>query len=516
MAKIMFIKPLLETDATWEMVRTSSYLGMWFLSSHLKQKGHEVKYLDEVVRNNGLNNSNLFLTKLAKNSYFEEKLDISLEEYRRIKNTFFENNSPKDFVKKYTAFKNNEIVRTIAKTGNQPEKTLLEIEKFKPDFIGISLIASTNYRAATQLGRLIKEKYPNIKLFFGGQHFEKMSKQFLKDNTYVDYIIVGDAINVIDSLIEGKIEEKIINGGYAPLSDFPLLDFDIIKETEYPIDQAYSYPSFGRKSVDFMFSKGCFRQCDFCVAGSQSGNFASIWNWDKVDEQFKIFKANGIQELIIQDDAFIYGGMSNLIKKLNLIKKYDFYWQISGGFDFETLSTKITDLLISYNKSGNGRLTGIYMPFNPRTWNKGKSATSTMVSKHTQNFNNMKRLREEGGIYVFTSEIIGTPEHTRETIEQDIETHKEMIKHNYLDAALTLSATLLPGTKWFKENENLIINKLDYSGYSLFTTHHKTKNLSPIEIEELIVKRTKELNSIQNTYNWQTAFPNSKWSYKNK
>ncbi|MFA5109728.1 MAG: hypothetical protein WC458_04285, partial [Patescibacteria group bacterium] len=76
-------------------------------------------------------------------------------------------------------------------------------------------------------------------------------------------------------------------------------------------------------------------------------------------------------------------------------------------------------------------------------------------------------------------------------------------------AALTLSATLLPGTKWNEENQSMIINKKDYAGYSLFTTHHRTKNIpDPKIIEEFMVKRAKELNKVQKTYIWGTAFQN--------
>ncbi|MDT9196327.1 hypothetical protein, partial [Limnospira sp. PMC 1245.20] len=70
MASVIFVKPALETDATWEMVRTSVYLGIWYLASHLKQQGHDVRYLDEVVRNNGLKKSRLYSTRLNdKNEY---------------------------------------------------------------------------------------------------------------------------------------------------------------------------------------------------------------------------------------------------------------------------------------------------------------------------------------------------------------------------------------------------------------------------------------------------------------
>ena len=196
------------------------------------------------------------------------------------------------------------------------------------------------------------------------------------------------------------------------------------------------------------------------------------------------------------------------------MKRHDFHWQNSGGIDFELLDDFVTDRFIAYNKSGAGRLTGLYVPFNPRAWNRGRSATNSMVAQHRRNFANLKRLREEGGIYVFTSEIVGNLDHTRELIASDIATHKEMIAEGYLDAALTLSATMLPGTVWYNTNGHNIVSHMDIPGFSLFTTHHRTDKLTPRDIEEMVVLRTKELNSMQDTYNWQTAFPNTVWHYK--
>lgn len=512
----MFIKPALETDATWEMVRTSVYLGIWYLASQLKQRGHNVRYLDEVVRNNGLDKTILYRTVLKDNGeYHRQEIDISLENYRLAKNNDFNQYQPEEFIEKYSAFKKKgEISRIIARTGNKLQDTLFEVEQFKPDFVFIPLIATANYRSAVALGKELKTIFPKLKVVLGGQHISASWNDFINQNSWVDHIITGDGISVVDKLVEGQISDKVIHGYFEPFKSFPLLDYSIIENAGYPIDQAYSYPSFGRKSVDFMFSKGCFRTCEFCVAGNQEGNTTSYLDWDLIDEQLREFKTYGIEEIIVQDDAFIYQ-KGALDKKIELLEKHNLNWQISGGFDFETLTQKVAEKLIEHNNRGRAKLTGVYMPFNPRLWNKGYSATRTMVGKYRKHFECLRRLRVEGDIYVFTSDIIGTPESTVDIVKQDIEIHKDMIREGYLDAALTLSATMLPGTAWFNNNKHNIINIEDYPGYSLFTTHHKTDNIpDPSKIEELVVRRTKELNELQGTYNWQTAFPNSVWKYK--
>jgi radical SAM superfamily enzyme YgiQ (UPF0313 family) len=169
----------------------------------------------------------------------------------------------------------------------------------------------------------------------------------------------------------------------------------------------------------------------------------------------------------------------------------------------------VTDQLIKYNKSGKGKVTALYVPFNPRNWNKEESASKSMSDRYHKNLENLKRLREEGGIYVFTSAIIGTPEQTRETFEEELATDRKLIQEGYIDSALCLSATMLSGTKWYETNGHNIVNKKDFAGYSLFTTHHRTNFLEPKEIEELMITWTKSLDDVQKTYHWGTAFPNS-------
>jgi len=512
MKNVMLIKPALETDAVMDPVRTCSYLGMWHLASLLKEKGHKVRYLDEVIRDNGLTKQNLFERKIEGDIVTEEDINCSTEKYLKQKKEDYHNLSPNKFVEKYSVFSDNVISRTMIRTGNSIEETLKEVEKEQPDVVGIPLIATANYKPATELAKKIKEKLPDTKIIFGGQHITAEAEKFLVENLYVDQIITGDAINVIEDVIEGKIKDRIVYGGFQTMDKFPILDPEILEENEYPIDPTYTYSTDGRKSVDFMFSKGCFRKCDFCVAGSQEGNKVTSTEYKKLDKQLEMFKEHGIEELVIQDDAFLWDKRhvkDYLPKILGLMKKHGMYWQNNGGVEFEALDDFVTEKLIEYNKSGEGKVTSLYVPFNPRQWNKKESASKSMSNKYHKNLENLKRLREGGGIYIFTSAIIGTPEQTKEMFEEELDTDRELIQEGYIDAALCLSATMLPGTKWYKSNGHNIVNKEDHAGYSLFATHHRTEHLEPKEIEELMITWMKGLDDVQGTYHWGTAFPNS-------
>jgi radical SAM superfamily enzyme YgiQ (UPF0313 family) len=512
--KITFIKPQLETDAVWDPIRTCSYLGLWHMASKLKEKGHEVKYFDEVVRNEGLQRQELFQrTTTINGDITETPLNTSYETFQRQKMRDYNALTSEQFVAKYSAFKEEgQVSRTIVRTGIPVNESLELIVQENPDFVGIPLIASANYLSATRLAKEIKQRLPHTKIVFGGQHITAFPEEFLKENPYVDHVVTGDAIEVLDDLVQGKNLDKVIRGGFQTMDKFPLLDPQIIAETGYPLEPTYTFPTNGRKSVDFMFSKGCFRKCEFCVAGSQNGNHVTTTDYDLLEKQFQVFKANGIEELVVQDDAFLHDAVhraEHLPKVLGLLKKYGFYWQNNGGVEFEGLTKEVTDQLIEYNKAGEGRITALYVPFNPRGWNKEESASKSLSERYHPNLENLKRLREEAGIYVFTSAILGTPDQTKETIADEMATDRKLIEQGYIDAALPLSATMLPGTKWYNQNGHNIVNQKDWAGYSLFTTHHSTDKLAPKDIEKAMVDWVKGLSDVQKIYKWGSAFPDA-------
>ncbi|MBT6955718.1 radical SAM protein [archaeon] len=510
--KVMFVKPHLETDAVWDPIRTCPYIGAWYMTSGLKERGHDVKYLDEVTRNNGLENRTLFRRDMINGETTETPVETSYEDFQAQKMADYRSMTPESFVDKYSAFgEDGEISRTMVRTGNDLEDTLNDIGDMNPDVVGIPLIATANYIPATKLGRAIKDRFPDVKVVFGGQHISADPEGFLRDNDYVDQVVSGDAISAMTDIAEGRNNDKIVYGGFRNFDEFPLLDPSIIEGNDYPDEPIHTYPTDGRKSVDYMFSKGCFRRCDFCVAGSQEGNHVTPIDYDMVDEQLRIFKKNGIEELVIQDDAYLWDKnhvREHLPKLLGLMKKHGMYWQNNGGMEFEMMDDFVTEEILKYNSSGEGRATSLYVPFNPRTWNKGQSVSGTMSERYHANLDNLKKLKD-AGVFVFTSGIIGTPEQTRETIDEDIEMNKKLIEEGYLSSALSLSATMLPATKWYDSNGHNIVDKEDYAGFSLFTTHHSTPHMSPRDIETSMIRWSQELDKVQTTYKWGTGFPSA-------
>jgi hypothetical protein len=479
----MFIIPALKIDAVWDPIRTCVFLGTWYMASYLAQKGYEVWYSDEIIRENGLAKKRLFKRVLTGKEVSETGLDISYDDLQTHKLKDFRGLDNDSFIDKYSAFQNNTVTRIIARIGNPEEETLTEIEKIRPDVVGIPLISSANHIAATELAKCIKERFPQIKIVFGGQHVSALGKEFLTDKPYIDHIVVGSGFEALKMILDGEKAPQIINGAPIPMENYPLLDPGIIFHNRYPITPTHTYQTGGRRSVDFMFTEGCFRSCDFCFyPGCSGSNKIRYLPYDKVDKQLKIFKESGIEEIVVHDDAFLGDGKhrkDHLPKILGTMKKYGLFWQNNGGLDFELLDDEVTSIFTAYNRKGIGRITNLYIPFNPRNWNYGKSA------------------------------ILGTPLQTIDNYREELETDRELIQRGYINTAICFSATALFGSRWFDKYGHMIVNKEDYPGYSFFPTHHRTDFFGPREIEKLVINWLKTLDPVQKTYPWHVAFPNT-------
>ncbi|MFO0702532.1 MAG: cobalamin-dependent protein [Candidatus Andersenbacteria bacterium] len=528
--KVLFVKAAQESDATWDPIRMSPNQGLWYLASELREQGYYVRLIDETTRHGGLHKHSMVhrTIKLATKAgevdeVYEVPVVTPFADHIRSKMEDFERLSPGEFVEKHSAFRiPGEINRTVVRTGNPIEHTLEDIERELASgdavIVGIPLPATSNYVSATRLGKAIKDTFgQHVKVIYGGQHITAMPGQFLKDNPWVDVAVCGDAVTTIERALQCALDgtTKVVwrmcgdkTARQEDISCYPLLDPTLLEENEYPTRPNHTFDTDGRRWVDFMTSKGCGLSCEFCgVSGipKEEKKYSAI-PLDKLEQQLLLFKRADISELVIQDDAVLSNKL--LPGAVALFKKHGFSWQNNGGIEYERIDDATVEQWSAYNRSGEGRTTALYVPFNPREWNEGQSAGVTQTQRRPHVVELLKKLRESG-CYVFSSEIIGQPTERREESGRDTARYIDLVREGYIDQALTFSATVLPGTKWSWKHGALVVSSIDYVGYSLFTTHHRTYCISdPREIERWVVERNKTLNEVQRSYAWGTAFPN--------
>lgn len=503
---IAFVCPQRHVDAIHEPPRGGIQIGPALMASLLHEQGHEVHYLDESVRDGGWQRRSLSTRTLVPGTrgMREQASTRTWDDVQQEKMDDFRRMSPEAFLQKWSAFRDDgSVERLIARIGIPEEETIAHLRQLGVEAVGIPLASSANYLTATSLGRRIKRELPHVRVVMGGQHITADPQGFVRSNPWVDHVADGDAITTIEAMMTGALPDKVVSGKFQKMEAYPVMNYSLLAGAGYSTPPTHNFPS-GLRSVDWMASRGCFRDCAFCFAGRKEQAVTQS-PWDRIRAQLDHFVAHGIQELVLQDDAVLFRSDKFFLPLLDEMKLRGLSFADNGGVEFESFNRNVADAIVRYNRSGPGTCTSLYVPFNPRAWNATASSAGSMTRRHHENLENLARARD-AGVYVFTSLIVGTPDQTHAMFAEDIATARDLITGGFLDSALPLSATMLPGTEWYTRNGHNIVHPDDWAGYNLFSTHHRTDHMTPREIEGCMVRCVQELADVQRIAPWQCAF----------
>ena len=206
---------------------------------------------------------------------------------------------------------------------NKFEKTLKELEQFKPDIIGFSVI-SGSHKGYIKIAQVIKQRL-NIPILWGGPHVTFFPKIIEED--YVDAVCVGEGeeaalefANAFDKLngkiptniknfwvkLDGVIHRNPIRPRIKNLDDLP-----------YPARDLYinKYPILKKHGIKhFLAHRGCPHKCTYCFNHSynkmyreQAGDKKVLFSRtpDSIVDEILWFKNQEIvKEVHFVDDVF--------------------------------------------------------------------------------------------------------------------------------------------------------------------------------------------------------------------
>ena len=204
------------------------------------------------------------------------------------------------------------------------------IEKAKPKFLGFSIIDG-NIDASLAIAKLIKEKYPQIKILFGGNGVECLDFGRLpnanyrtKEYTFIDAISRGDGeMTFVDILKSDWSEESLMsikglvwncngvfihNGMRANISmnDLPVPDYSSLEDNYY-------YKSVYQDTKPLTMSRGCPFRCSFCSVP----DYIPEYRWrttDNVIEEMEGWIVKGKKHFFCHDS--IINGNPGWLKEL--------------------------------------------------------------------------------------------------------------------------------------------------------------------------------------------------------
>lgn len=191
------------------------------------------------------------------------------------------------------------------------------IEKTKPKFIGFSIIDG-NIDATLAIAKLVKEKYPNIKILLGGNGVEVLNFGRLPNANYkieeyqfIDAIIRGDGeITFTEILKSDWSEESLLqikgliwrlNGVWIHNGFRPNIDMNIVPIPDFSsLEDNYYYKSVYHETIPIVMSRGCPFRCSFCSVPEYIPEYR-YRTTDSVVEELKAWVAKGKRYFFCQD-----------------------------------------------------------------------------------------------------------------------------------------------------------------------------------------------------------------------
>ncbi len=333
------------------------------------------------------------------------------------------------------------------------------------DIFLITSLTVTASRAKLLAGQ-IREIYPDAKVIMGGIHASLRPEDFAD---VADHIVCGEAEDIIVDVVEGKYEEKIIQGKMvSDVNDLPLVDYTLLEGIE-TVD-----------IIPIMTSRGCPFDCNFCTVTKIFGRKFRMQTPERmiaeVENALTQFKT---RDVFFYDDNFTANKKRvNEFCDLILEKGIDITWTAQVRSDI----AKDPDLVRKMSRAG---CHCFYIGFESID---DATLKAMHKSQTREDIENSIRTIHEQGVNIHGMFIFGNDNDSAETIhatvdfaiEQDIDTVQFMI------------LTPFPGTETYDtivSEKRLFHQRWDYFNGMYIVFQPKAMGATQLQLETLAAYR---------------------------
>jgi radical SAM superfamily enzyme YgiQ (UPF0313 family) len=189
------------------------------------------------------------------------------------------------------------------------EHSLRWIEKIKskkPKWIGMTIFSQRSKWITIRMCKLIREKFPDIKIVVGGPFAEHTGPNVYKKGL-ADAYVVGEGEQAIVSILQGNFDVPGVNGNppeqIDDLDTIPIPDYSDFHIDKYP--KTWSDPRIkddNKMGTDFVYitgSRGCVRKCSFC-------DIQSVWPKFRYRSGASIAKEMQVQNAAYGSRRFLF------------------------------------------------------------------------------------------------------------------------------------------------------------------------------------------------------------------
>jgi len=369
------------------------------------------------------------------------------------------------------------------------------VEKTDADYIGVSDWYSCHHNVLEILKQAKKKGSTTV---IGGPNANHLAERILKNNDFVDYVIVGDGEDAFSMLVNKENPSKIPNLVYRK-------ENNIVKnkrqnaELDTIFDLEHLDLSFYDRNIPIPISsiRGCIKaekneRCSYCSIDTKLRFMSSEKVWEQIDV---LYNKYGFNYFFETGDSFMAGDYA---KRL-LIKRPDDFNLREVGFRIYANPEQITsfdDVGPLYCLNVKSAFVGVETINKEILKRAGKRHSKTDVENALKVLNKFKIQPQIAFIY-------GLPGETPETLEESYQFAKYALQ-KYPKTILCVSHAIpIAGTELFnnllankdirdKYNGDLTGDSFDYKQLARLQTEHFT-SVTFEEIRHYIAK-TKSLS----------------------
>lgn len=188
---------------------------------------------------------------------------------------------------------------------------LIEVNRWKPDIIGITTLTPTIYKAYS-ISTKLKEILPDVPIVVGGPHVTYMYREALSTGS-IDYVVRGEGEETLSELVDklgkgGNLEDvKGIafkrNGKVVVTKPREPINLDRLpKPSRHLLSAEYSFLGKKIRVFHVMATRGCPYGCIYCCSSYFWGRKVRLRSPEKVVDEVEEAVRAGIRNVVFTDD----------------------------------------------------------------------------------------------------------------------------------------------------------------------------------------------------------------------
>ncbi len=247
------------------------------------------------------------------------------------------------YLMSYLSSKGHEVKGIDLCVEKKDFKYLDEINKFKPDLIGISF-TSYRYKRSYDLVSDIK-KNTSIPVVIGGSHVSVLRAQVLSECD-ADYAVYGEGESALYALAEGKepsgIKSLIWRKGKEvvvnPQEPY-ILDLDSLPFPEYG---SFKIDRYAAKRIPITTARGCPHMCVYCAVDRVIGRRFRTRSPKNVVDEIEQWYIKGYRNFGFNDDTFTENTKraEEICEEL-IRRKIDIKWDLRTGIRVDRVNESL-------------------------------------------------------------------------------------------------------------------------------------------------------------------------------